>query len=433
MLISNNSLSIIGLGHIGLPTAALFAKNGLRVIGVDINKKLINTVNQGRSPINEPGLNELVENAVKNGNLVAKDVIDDDLKFSNVFIVIVPTPVDDFKKSDLSAVKSVCEQIYRYLKKDDLVIIESTVPPKTCENIIIPLLEKSGLKAGKDFGVAYTPERAIPNNTLYEMMNNARVIGAVNDKYADLACSLYKLITIGEIIKVENLMTAEMVKLIENTYRDTNIALSNEIAKICEKLDINAIDAINAANYHPRVNIHMPGPGVGGHCLPIDPYFIVEIAENEGIEANLIKSARNVNEGMPEHVVEIIIDTLSEIGIQVKNCNIGLLGVSYKGNVADARETPVKTIINLLIQKGAKIYANDPYTPIEVIDSFGAIPSSISDVLNCQCVVLLTDHDEYKDINPGMILNNVFICTRPILNPDEFRKKGVIFKGIGIS
>lgn len=431
MIQENSKITVFGLGHIGLPTAALFANSGLEVIGVDINKKTIELVNNGISPVSEPGLDELVKKAVADKKLIATEDGINASKSSKVMIVIVPTPVDEFKKSDLSAVKSACENISKGLKKDDLVIIESTIPPKTCEDIVIPILEKSGLKAGDDFGIAYTPERALPNNTIYEMTHNARVIGGINKESADKAALLYENITNGKIIKVKNLITAEMVKLMENTYRDTNIALSNELAMVCEKLGIDAIDAIEAANHHPRVNIHIPGPGVGGHCLSIDPYFIVEMAEKKGLEATLIKNARAVNEKMPEHVAEIVEETLKDVGKQINGSKIGILGVSYKGNVADARETPAQPLIKLLARSGAEVYAHDPHTSIDTINSFGATPESMEDVLKCDVVVLITDHDEYRSITPDMIENKLFICTRPILSPAEFKEKGVLFKGIG--
>lgn len=427
----NLKITVFGLGHIGLPTAALFANKGLEVSGVDVNNKTIELVNKGLSPVSEPGLDELVKKAVADGKLVAVEDGVEASKNSTVMIVIVPTPVDENKKSDLSAVKSACNSISKGLKKDDLVIIESTIPPRTCEDIVIPILEKSGLKAGDDFGVACTPERALPNNTIYEMTHNARVIGGINGESADKAASLYGNITDGEIIKVKNLITAEMVKLMENTYRDTNIALSNEMARVCEKLGIDAIDAIEAANHHPRVDIHIPGPGVGGHCLSIDPYFIVEMAEKEGVESILIRDARVVNEKMPQHVAEMVKETLGDAGKQVKNSKVGILGVAYKGNVADARETPAEPLIKLLIQEGAEVYAHDPHTSPEIIKSFGTAPVSMKEVLKCDIVVLITDHNEYKDITPDMIENKLFICTRPILDPARFKDKGVIFKGIG--
>lgn len=431
MIDENTKIAIYGLGYIGLPTAALFANSGLAVTGVARNKDRLNLINMGKSPIIETGLDELVYNAVKTGKLHATD---DGLKSaenSDVMIVIVPTPMDNYNRSDLSAVISTCEIIGEGLDEDNLVIVESTVPQGTCNNIVIPLLEKNGLKAGEDFGVVYTPERAIPNNTLYEMTHNARVIGGINKESVENATSLYKRIIKGEIIKVTDLMTAETIKLIENTYRDVNIALSNEIATICEGLGIDAIEAINAANLHPRVNIHTPGPGVGGHCLAIDPYFIVETAEAHGMEAPIIKTARRTNEGMPNHVIKLVLESLNEINSKIEDSKIGILGVAYKGNVADARETPAKPLIKILNDIGAKVYAHDPHVPENIIKSMGAKPVDLQDVLNCDCVVLMTDHDIYRKINAEMIKSLIFICTRPILNPEDFRNKGIIFRGVG--
>ncbi|MEW6009844.1 nucleotide sugar dehydrogenase [Methanobacterium alkalithermotolerans] len=424
-------IALFGLGHMGLPTAALFADNGYKVVGIDINSETVSMVNDGKSPIMEPGLDELVENVVKKGLLSADNGISTLVKDSNVMIVVVPTPVDENKCSDLSAVISACESIAKVLNKDDLVIIESTIPPHTCQNIIIPLLEKSGLKASKDFGVAYTPERALPQNTLYEMTHNARVIGGVDQKSAKKAAALYGKITKGEVITVENLVTAEMVKLMENTYRDTNIALANELALVCESLGIDAIHAINAANYHPRVNIHNPGPGVGGHCLSIDPYFIVEMAKEGRYPARLIETAREINEFMPHHVAGLVKESLEACGKRLIDSKVGLLGVAYKGNVADARETPAEPFIRDIIQKGAEVLVHDPFVEENTIKNMGGVSVAFEDALNCDCVVLMTDHDIYRQITPEMIKNSILICTRPILDPAEFKKNGVIFKGVG--
>ncbi|MCE5213737.1 MAG: nucleotide sugar dehydrogenase [Methanobacterium sp.] len=433
MVNENKSIVIFGLGHMGLPTAALFAKNGLKVVGVDINKENVEYINSGISPIMEPGLDELVKEAVSSGNLSATLDGEDAVKNAKIMIVIVPTPLNNQNNADLSAVISACRTIASAFKKDDLVIIESTVPPGTCDNIVTPLLEESGLVAGNDFYLACTPERALPNNTIYEITHNARVIGGINQKSADYASSLYKRITDGEIINVKNLITAEMVKLMENTYRDVNIALANEFAKICENLDINAIEAIQAANHHPRVNIHIPGPGVGGHCLSIDPYFIVEMARQKGLDAPLINNSRKINESMPEHVVHIIEKGLKEAGKTIKGSSIGILGVAYKGDVADARETPAQPLINYLNEEGASVFVHDPYVSPETIKSFKGMPVNLEDALECECVVLITDHSIYKELKPEMIKNGVLVCTRPLLDPESFISKGIIFKGVGIS
>lgn len=424
-------ISVFGLGHIGLPTALLFSKNGFDVLGVDINQEAVDEINAGKSKIVEPGLNELLEEAINNNKFKATI---DGIKASeesNVMIVIVPTPVNDDKKSELGSVISACETISKGLKKEDLVVIESTVPPKTCENIVIPILEESGLKAGKDFKIVYTPERALPNNTLYEMTHNPRVIGGINKESSDESAFLYKHITEGKIIKVKNLMTAEMIKLMENTYRDTNIALANEFALICEELGIDVIDAIDAANYHPRVNIHSPGPGVGGHCLSIDPYFLIEMVENTDQPSKIIKVSREINEYMPYHVSKIIEETLKENDMDLHKSTISILGISYKANVEDARETPAIPLINDLLSKGFNVIANDPYVDDKFINQLGIESVSLEKALEADCVVLITDHDDYKKIKPEMIKNSLFICTRPIFKVEEFKEKGIIFKGIG--
>ncbi len=427
----NYKIALFGLGHIGLPTASLFARNGFEVLGVDVNSETVNSVNSGISPIMEPGLNELVNEVVTEKLLSATNEGVDAAKKSNVMIVVVPTPVDQNNCCDLGAVISACENISQGLDKGNLVIIESTVSPHTCERTVIPILEKSGLKASTDFGLAYTPERALPNNTLFEMTHNARVIGGIDEESSKKALFIYKKITQGKIIIVKDMVTAEMVKLMENTYRDTNIALANELAIICEALNIDAIEAIKAANFHPRVNIHTPGPGVGGHCLSIDPYFIVEMAEKQGINARLIKTARDVNEYMPHHVALMAEDALKEIGKSISNAKISLLGVAYKANVADARATPAGALINDLNSHGAEVLAHDPYVDPNIIISLGAKPVTLEEALNCDCVVLITDHDIYRKITPDLVKSPIFICTRPIFDAKEFTNRGFIFKSIG--
>ncbi len=431
MDIKTSTIALFGLGHIGLPTACLFAKKGFKIVGVDINHDSVIKINSGISTIVEPGLNELLKELVHCGKLKATLDGVQSAKDSKIMIVVVPTPVDQNKCSDLSALISACETISKGLNKGDLIVIESTVPPGTCEDIVIPILEKSGLKSSQDFGVAYTPERALPNNTLYEMTHNARVIGGIDEESAEKAANLYRNITEGEVIIVNNLMTAEMVKLMENTYRDTNIALANELAIVCESLGIDVIDAIKAANFHPRVNIHTPGPGVGGHCLSIDPYFIVEIAKQKGHPARLIQTARDINDNMPYHVTKLVEEELSKMEKSISGSKLAILGVAYKGNVADTRESPSIKVINDLINKGATVFAHDPHVPDEMIISIGAQPIEMQDAFCCDCMVLMTDHDLYREISPEMIKNPIFICTKPILNLEEFRSNGVIFKGIG--
>jgi len=379
----------------------------------------------------EPGLETIISDMVANKMLSATTNGVEAAVNSNIMIVVVPTPVDNNNCSDLTAVIAACETISKGLKKDDLVIIESTSPPYTCENVVIPILEKSGLKSGKDFGVAYTPERALPNNTIYEMTHNARIIGGINPESSAQAAEIYGSITEGKVVTVKDTVTAEMVKLMENTYRDTNIALANELAMICESINIDVIEAIEAANYHPRVNIHSPGPGVGGHCLSIDPYFIVEIAKENGVPARLIQTAREINEHMPNHVASLVEKSLKNKGKSISSSTVGVLGVAYKGNVADYRETPSKTLIDTLNGLGAKVLANDPYVDPEIIRRMEAEPVDLKEALNCDCVVLMTDHDDYRSITPEMIKKSILICNRPILDQDLFKSSGIEFKGVG--
>lgn len=425
MNFDNKQIGIFGLGHIGLPTAAILANNNIHVLGADVNENTVNNINQGICNFEEPGLNSLVKDAVKNNYLSATTDLEYVANTCDIIIVIVPTPIFENKKADLTYVISACESIKKGLKKGNLVIIESTVPPETGINVIKPLLEESGLICGEDFYLSYSPERALPNNTIFEMTHNARIIGGFNEKSADLTAQLYSYITQGEIIKVKNITSAEMVKLMENTYRDVNIALSNELAKICEKINVNANEVINAANYHPRVNLHTPGPGVGGHCIPIDPYFLIEIAEKYGETAKLISDSRLINDSMPDHVLSI----LSKFNDGIST--VSILGIAYKGNVDDVRETPSKKLIELLIKNGYRVVANDPIVKKEVIETFNVDSVNYEDSLKSDCIIIMTDHDMYKELKPEQVKDKLVISTKPILNSDKFREAGINFQAIG--
>lgn len=419
------NVGIFGLGHIGLPTAAILANNNIHVLGADVNEETVKNINQGRCNFEEPGLSDLVKNSVQNNYLFATSNLEYAAKLCDILIVIVPTPIYDDKKADLSYVISACNSIKKGLEKGNLVIIESTVPPETGINVVKPILEKSGLKCGEDFYLSYSPERALPNNTLYEMTHNVRIVGGINDKSADLTAQLYSHVTQGDIIKVKNITSAEMVKLMENTYRDVNIALSNELAMICEKIDVDVNEVITAANYHPRVNIHTPGPGVGGHCIPVDPYFLIETAEKYGGYAKLISDSREINNEMPKHVIDLLMNCKENIN------TVGILGIAYKGNVEDTRETPSKKLIELLLEKDFDVVAHDPIVKNEIIESFNVKSVSYEDVLDCDCVILMTDHDLYKNLKPDMLKNKFIISTRPILDSTMFRNSGVNFQAIG--
>ena len=290
-------ICVLGLGYIGLPTAAVLATHGFSVVGVDVNAAVVGTINNGGIHIKEPGLNTLVQAAIKSGNLVVRTRPET----ADAFIIAVSTPLKN-READLSYVKSAAESIVPYLERGNLVILESTVPPKTTEELLIPILEQTKLRAGEDFYLAHCPERVLPGNILKEIIENDRIIGGINPESAVKAKDLYSTFVSG-IIYLTDATTAEMVKVIENTYRDVNIALANELSRICMKLGMNVWEVIELANKHPRVNLLSPGPGVGGHCLAVDPWFVVEKAPQV---AKLIRLSRGINDEQPQFVVSMI-------------------------------------------------------------------------------------------------------------------------------
>ncbi len=310
------TVCVLGLGYIGLPTASMFATHGLRVIGVDIDSHIVQVLNGGGIHIEEVGLRALVHEAIASGNLLVKCAPEP----ADVFIVAVPTPIYPDKTADMRAVIAATESLVPYLRPGNLVVLESTSPPCTTVDLVKPILERSGLRAGRDFMLAYSPERVLPGQILKEMVENARVIGGIDRASAEAGRDLYAAFVKGEIILTDT-TTAEMVKLMENTFRDVNIALANEFALIAEKRGVNVWEAIDIANRHPRVKILRPGPGVGGHCIAVDPWFLVEAAPEQ---ARLIRQARLVNDGMPEHVAEMVQADDAEQG------NCGCAGLDFQ-------------------------------------------------------------------------------------------------------
>jgi UDP-N-acetyl-D-mannosaminuronic acid dehydrogenase len=371
------------MGYIGLPTALLFANNGVDVIGVDVNEKVVKTLKEGKMPFEEEGFQELLDGAYEKNSFKASKEVED----ADVFMVAVPTPFDaEFRMADLKYVISACEMIAPHLKQGNLVIIESTIPPKTCEKRVRMILEKSGLKASDDFYISHCPERAIPGNTLHEMVNNDRVIGGLCEKATELTRNLYSSFVKGSLY-LTNSTTAEMIKLMENTYRDVNIALANELGMLAEDYGINIWEAIEIANKHPRVNIHKPGPGVGGHCIAIDPWFLTENANN----SSLITLARNINDSMPIHVLKKV----KEIVNGIENPVVTVFGVAYKGDIADTRATPALKFIKLAEKEGFTVKIYDPF----VTEFEYPILNLEEAVENSDCIVVLTDHSEFKQLN----------------------------------
>ncbi len=376
-------ICVLGLGYIGLPTASMFAVQGMWVVGVDVNPQAVETVNKGNVHIQEPGLDTIVKAATHSGHLVARSTPEP----SDVFIIAVPTPITSDKTADLSAVMAATKSIVPYLRQGNLVILESTVPPGTTYNVVVPILENSGMKAGLDFQVAHAPERVLPGQIMTELVQNDRILGGIDQKSAERCQELYRRFVNGNIY-LTDATTAEMVKLVENTYRDVNIALANELARISTELNINVWEVINLANKHPRVNVLQPGPGVGGHCIAVDPWFIVERAP---ITAQIIKLARTSNDEMPNFVCQAILLMLEGINQPV----VTVLGVAYKANVDDARESPAHHIIAGLKQAGCVVKVHDPY----VYPHFN-LEEAVS---QADCLALLVDHRDYLNLDPAML------------------------------
>ena len=393
-----NKICILGLGYIGLPTASTFAVNGLHVLGVDINPEIVETLKKGEIHIHEPGLRDVVAQAIHSGNLSASTQPEE----ADAFLIAVPTPFKEgelgdfdgrkYKLADMSAVISATEAIVPFLRKGNLVVLESTSPPRTTLDLVAPILERSGLKAGTDFFLCYSPERVLPGQILRELIENARVIGGVTPESAKAGHDLYAAFVKGKIIETDA-TTAEMVKIMENTTRDVNIAIANEFARLAEKFGVDVWEAIRLANLHPRINLLNPGPGVGGHCISVYPWFFVEAAPEL---TPLIYHARKVNDDQPHFVVGLVKQALGPL----KNKKIAALGLAYKPDVDDLRESPAVEVVHLLQEEGAWVKAWEPFKPDAKLKGID-MATSLNDALkNADMVLVLVRHTEFAAIKP---------------------------------
>jgi UDP-N-acetyl-D-mannosaminuronic acid dehydrogenase len=392
------NLCVLGLGYIGLPTASTFATHGLQVVGVDVNPHVLETLRNGGIHIHEPGLRTLVEAALKSGKLTVSEKPEE----ADAFIIAVPTPFYEdkfgdynskkYKLADMRAVASATESIVPYLRKGNLVVLESTSPPRTTVDLVAPILEKSGLKAGVDFHLVYSPERVLPGQILRELIENARVIGGITPASAQAGRDLYALFVKGEIVQTDA-TTAEMVKLMENTYRDVNIAIANEFSRLAERFGVDVWEAIKIANLHPRVKILSPGPGVGGHCISVDPWFLVEAAPDI---TPLIYNSRKVNDAQPQYVVELTRRALGSLNGK----KIAALGLAFKPDVDDLRESPASEVIHLLQKEGATVRAFEPFKPDADLPGITSVPTLEAALKEADAVLLLVNHTELRAMTP---------------------------------
>lgn len=412
-------VGVIGLGYVGLPTASMFATRGLSVVGVDTNEAMIDRLLDGDVENLEPDVRSLALAALNSGKLRVATTLEE----CDVYIVAVPTPVGPEHRADLTYVRSAIAALRPYLIKDNLVIVESTVPPGTTQNVVVPEVEMSGLRVGPDILVAHCPERVLPGSTLVELVNNDRVVGGIDRKSGERAAALYRTFVRGRI-HITDATTAELVKVMENTYRDVNIAIANEFALVAQRLGVDVWEAIDIANNHPRVSILMPGPGVGGHCVAVDPWFLVELTQDD---TTVIRSARERNDSMARHIVDRLLDRAPALG-----SHVAVLGLAYRAGLGDTRESPALRVIKELQSRGIDVKAHDPY----VVSQPGFNVVGLDEALdNASAILVITDHPEFRDLDPGhaatAVANRILFDTRNCLPRKAWEQAGFTVLTVG--
>ncbi len=400
-IVKNKKICVIGLGYIGLPTASLLGTKGFSVHGVDVSQHVVDTINEGKIHIVEPDLDIMVKSAVNAGNLKAGiEPVE-----SDVFIIAVPTPFKGDHEPDLSYVESATEMISPYIKPGNLVILESTSPVGTTDEVVARILKENGHDTEKEVCVAHCPERVLPGRILVELVENDRIVGGINPLSTEKAVEFYNSFVRGEVLSTDS-RTAEMAKLTENSSRDVGIAFANELSLICDEEGINVWELISLANRHPRVNILNPGPGVGGHCIAVDPWFIVARSPQQ---AKLIKTARLVNDSKPGWVIQKV-KTKAE---RFKKPVIGCLGLAFKADVDDLRESPAVDIVRQLIKENVgDILISEPN--LSSHDEFELLPYE-EVIRRADIILLLVDHKEYKTIKTLELNEKILIDTRGVL------------------
>ncbi|WP_298824587.1 nucleotide sugar dehydrogenase [uncultured Planococcus sp.] len=409
------SICVVGLGYIGLPTAVMFANHGHQVHGVDINEKAVRMIGNKELHIEENGLLERLETAIDKGAMTVstKPVAAD------VFIIAVPSPINPDKTAELEYVRQATASVVPFLKKGDLVVLESTVPPKTVENVMLPELIQSGLEIGTELFVSHSPERVIPGKVFTELVSNDRIIGGINEESARVTSDLYRSFVEGAMHETDT-TTAELVKVMENTYRDVNIAFANELAMIAQNIGVNIWEAIKLANFHPRVNIHTPGPGVGGHCIAVDPWFLVELDPEK---SKIIHLARKTNDGMPSYTAQLTASILEAKGIT--NSKIAIFGLAFKGNIDDMRESPSLEVVEQFTHRNFNVTAYDPH--IKVNNIAEQTQNAEEALKDASALVILTEHQVFKDLDPTTLTsmkNKIVVDTKNCVDRAKWEAAG---------
>ena len=416
-------VGVIGMGYVGLPLAVEIAKVGIPVVGIDIAESKVREINQGISYIGDVASAD-VSNYIQSGHLKATADFQV-IRELDAIIICVPTPLGKTKDPDLSMVVAAVDRIAENQRQGQLIVLESTTYPGTTEELILPKLQESGLKVGRDFFLAFSPERVDPGNPVYQTHNTPKVIGGVTPQCLQVASELYRHY-IATIVPVSSCRTAEMVKLLENTFRSVNIGLVNEVALMCDRLGVDVWEVINAAASKPFGFMpFQPGPGLGGHCIPIDPLYLSWKLKTLNYRARFIELASEINADMPHYVVNKVNDALNDFGKPVKNSKILLVGVSYKRDIDDLRESPALDIIQLLQKRGAKVMYHDPYVEQIQLDSMTLLSSDLEPSLRAaDCTVIVTNHsglNYHQIVDLSEVVLDTRNATQGIKNPKIIR------------
>ncbi|MHA1138531.1 MAG: nucleotide sugar dehydrogenase [Candidatus Thorarchaeota archaeon] len=437
-------ITVIGMGYVGVPCAALLADvEGFHVTGLQRRSKRsgwkIEHLNEGKSPFegNEPGLAELIARVVAKGSFIVTDDVEV-LTDSDVILIDVQTPTDEQHIPQYHSLKQVSEQIGQRIQKGTLVVVESTVAPGTTQNIVQKIIEEtSGLKGGEDFDLAFAYERVMPGKLINNIVNLPRIVGGITPKSAERAVAIYEKIVKAKV-HTADVLTAEISKTIENAYRDVNIAFVNEMAIVCESLGVNVYDIIDLINELPSRNLHIPGAGVGGHCLPKDTWLLRFGLNEYGthkMEPRFIALAREINNNMPIHMAVLIEDALASKGLAIHDANITILGAAYLENSDDTRNTPAATLVSVLESKGATVTIHDPHVREWEFGAHKMESDLVQAVTDADCLGLVTRHREYLHLDldeiRGLMRTPIFVDGRNVLKEDVVKSKGFEYRAIG--
>jgi len=427
---------VIGIGRIGLPTALSFAKSGLQTIGVDINENLVQNINSGKFPLkDEPGYNEIFDDVIKNKKFSATTNIEEVVSNSDLILLSLPTPMDENNIPDYSALRNVATKLSEILSPNSLVIVESTIEPGFIEDEMISIISKSGrLEIEKNFFIGVCPENANPGEILHDFTNLPRLVGGINHNITKIIKTIYKFVFSVELVEMSDCKTANAVKLTTNVFRDINISFVNELSLMFDKLGIDTIKVLEAAKKKYNFQVHYPGAGVGGPCLPINSYQLLNTGKRTGSKLSIIESGRKINENMPERVIELTSDAFKECKKSIGNSEILILGVSYKPDVKDIQLSPAEHIIRKLQDLGANIHIYDPYFSSSQV--FGITSEdNIEDIISkVDAAIIVTGHDEFKKLQIHTFTkmqHPILIDTRGIIDPSIAKQEKLIFRGLG--